>query len=73
MFYQAGENIIWFIPLHYQWLLRKSVHHIFQTNFYNEIMFIKRYETYNSFIDSILVPNAFLPTKNFEGYVLFLS
>lgn len=41
MFYQAGENIIWFIPLHYQWLLRKSKHHIFQTNFYNEIMFIE--------------------------------
>lgn len=36
-------------------------------------MFIKRYETYNFFIDSILVPNAFLPTKNYEGYVLFLS
>ena len=47
------------------------MHHIFQTNFYNEIMFIKRYETYNFFIDSILVPNAFLPTKNYEGYVLF--
>ena len=24
-------------------------------------------------IDSILVPNAFLPTKNYEGYALFLS